>query len=417
MEGCSGSHYWARLLIGLGFEVKLIPPHYVTPYRRRNKTDRADCEAILEADRCAGIHGITVKSEAQQAIMTLHRVRSQWMATRTARINGMRGMLRELGVTCALGAERFLTDLHQVLERNRERLPERIRRMVTLLWEEVRELERRIEAVEEELERIAKEEPVIRTLLQVPGIGVLTATALYASVGDVHAFKSGRHLASWLGLTPAREVQRRAQAPWQDHQAGRPVPAHPAHPRRAIGAAGRGAGSARGALADAPAGVGARTRRRGPHQPSGRRARQQARAHRVGRLAPRAQLRRQPRTTTRRRLSQARATERTQRRGSGRRNDVDQEEEGPAGGSARREHRTTWQSGRTGAGVKPLTSACLRGRCSDWHPAREFHVGPEPRGSTPEAVYTTAARPPAVRQGCSPWFEALDEREESIYDC
>ena len=70
MEGCSGSHHWARLLIGLGFEVKLIPPHYVTPYRRRNKTDRADCEAILEADRCAGIHGITVKSEAQQAIMT-----------------------------------------------------------------------------------------------------------------------------------------------------------------------------------------------------------------------------------------------------------------------------------------------------------------------------------------------------------
>jgi hypothetical protein len=77
MEGCSGSYHWARLLIGLGFEVKLIPPHYVTPYRRRNKTDRADCEAILEADRCAGIHGITVKSEAQQAIMALHRVRSQ----------------------------------------------------------------------------------------------------------------------------------------------------------------------------------------------------------------------------------------------------------------------------------------------------------------------------------------------------
>lgn len=202
MEGCSGAHYWARLLIGLGFKVKLIPPHYVTPYRRRNKTDRADCEAILEADRCAGIHGITVKSEAQQAIMALHRVRSQWMATRTARINAMRGLLRELGVACAVGAERFLTDLHQVLERNRERLPERIRRMVTLLWDEARQLEQRIEEVEDELERIAKAEPVLRTLLEVPGIGVLTATALYASVGDIHAFKSGRHLASWLGLTP-----------------------------------------------------------------------------------------------------------------------------------------------------------------------------------------------------------------------
>ena len=74
--------------------------------------------------------------------------------------------------------------------------------MVLLLWDEVRQLERQIEEVEEELERIAKEEPVLHTLLQVPGIGVLTATALYASVGDIHAFSSGRHLASWLGLTP-----------------------------------------------------------------------------------------------------------------------------------------------------------------------------------------------------------------------
>jgi transposase len=202
MEGCSSAHFWARRLIGLGFEVKLIPPKYVLPYRRRNKTDAVDCEAILEADRCAGIHAISVKSEAQQAIMTLHRVRSQWMSTRTSRINGMRGLLREFGVTCPLGAEKFLTQLHEILERERERLPERLRRMVLLLWDEVRDLERRIDEVEDELERVAKEDPVIRALLQVPGIGVLTATALYASVGNIHAFKSGRHLASWLGLTP-----------------------------------------------------------------------------------------------------------------------------------------------------------------------------------------------------------------------
>lgn len=202
MEGCSGSHFWARRLIGLGFELKLLPPAYVRPYRRRNKTDAVDCEAILEADRCDGIHAISVKSEEQQAIMTLHRVRSQWMSTRTARINGMRGLLREFGVTCALGAERFLTKFHELLECERNRLPERVRRMVLMLWEEVRELERRIEEVEAELERVGREDPVIRALLQIPGIGVLTATALYASVGDIHAFKSGRHLASWLGLTP-----------------------------------------------------------------------------------------------------------------------------------------------------------------------------------------------------------------------
>lgn len=126
MEGCSSSHFWARRLIGLGFEVRLIPPKYVRPYRRRNKTD--SCEAILEADRCAGIRAISVKSEAQQALMTLHRVRSQWMSTRTSRINGMRGLLRDFGVTCPLGAERFLTQLHELLERDHERLAERLRR-------------------------------------------------------------------------------------------------------------------------------------------------------------------------------------------------------------------------------------------------------------------------------------------------
>jgi hypothetical protein len=105
-----------------------------------------------------------------------------------------------------------------------------------------------------------------------------------------------------------------------------------------------------------------------------------------------------------------------QRRGSGERNRVDQEEEGPAG-AARGEHRTTWQSGRTAAGVKPLTSTCPRGRCSDWHPAREFHVGPEPRGSTPEAVYTTAARPLPRASGMLSHDDTLAEREESIYDC
>jgi transposase len=202
MEGCSSAHFWARKLIALGFEMKLLPPHYVKPYRRRNKTDRTDCEAILEADRCAGIHGISVKSEAQQALMAMHRVRSQWMSTRTARINGMRGMLREFGLTCALGADRFMGQVWELLERNRERLPEQLRRMVLLMWEEVRELEARIEGVEKELERIARKDPVMCALLGIPGIGALTASALYASVGNIHAFKSGRHLASWLGITP-----------------------------------------------------------------------------------------------------------------------------------------------------------------------------------------------------------------------
>lgn len=202
MEACASAHFWGRRLRGQGFEVVLLPPHYVRPYVRRNKTDRTDCEALLEALRCAGVHPVSIKNEDQQAILALHRVRSQWMATRTARINAMRALLGEFGLTAAPGADRFLRELPAWVEEKKEALPERIRRIVFALWEEVRALEERIEGVEADLERVAQEEPTVQALRGIPGVGVLTATAFFAAVGNVHTFPSGRHLASWLGLTP-----------------------------------------------------------------------------------------------------------------------------------------------------------------------------------------------------------------------
>ncbi len=202
MEACATAHFWARFLIARGFDVVLLLPQYVKPYRRRNKTDRTDCEALLEADRCAGIHPVSVKSEDQQALVALHRVRAQWMQGRTARINAMRGLLAEFGVSAAAGSTRFLNELPALLERKQAQVPGLVRRTVTGLWDEVRDLERRIEAVETDLEGIALEQPVIQALRTIPGIGLLTATALFATVGDIHAFRSGRQLACWLGLTP-----------------------------------------------------------------------------------------------------------------------------------------------------------------------------------------------------------------------
>ena len=202
MEACASAHFWARFLIARGFNVVLLPPGYVKPYRRRNKTDRADCEALLEADRCAGIKPVTVKSKDQQALLALHRVRAQWMASRTARINTMRGLLVEFGVRAAVGAERFLKDLPALLGRKQAQLPQRLCRTVLTLYEEVRELEQRIETLETDLEGVTLEQPVIQTLRTIPGIGLLTATALYATIGNIHAFGSGRQLACWLGLTP-----------------------------------------------------------------------------------------------------------------------------------------------------------------------------------------------------------------------
>jgi transposase len=202
MEACATGHYWARYLTARGFDVALLPPQYVAPYRRRNKTDRADCEALLEADRCAGIHPVAVKSEDQQALLSLHRVRSQWLATRTARINTMRALLLEFGIIAPRGAKRFMNELHQKLAASDRELPPYVQRMVEALWSEVRDLEQHIDEVETELTAIARENPMVKSLLKIPGLGLLTATALFATIGDIHAFKSGRQLACWLGLTP-----------------------------------------------------------------------------------------------------------------------------------------------------------------------------------------------------------------------
>lgn len=202
MEACSSSHFWGRYLIARGFDVTLLLPHYVKPYRRRSKTDRADCEAILEADRCAEIHPVAIKSEDQQALIALHRVRSQWQESRTASINTMRALPREFGVVVPTGSKRFMNELHQLLAAKQDRLPERIRRTVCSLWDEARDLELRISTIDEEFETVALAEPVTCSLLEIPGIGPLTATALFAAVADIHAFKNGRQLACWLGLTP-----------------------------------------------------------------------------------------------------------------------------------------------------------------------------------------------------------------------
>lgn len=118
------------------------------------------------------------------------------------RINGMRGMLREFGIVAPKGASGFLVRLPQLLELHRERLPERVRRLVLIYWTEAEALAQRMNEIEKELKGVVREIPVIQSLVAIPGIGVSTATALYASIGNIHLFESGRHLASWLGITP-----------------------------------------------------------------------------------------------------------------------------------------------------------------------------------------------------------------------
>ena len=203
MEACGSAHHWARYLQGLGIDVRLLPPKYVRAYVKRNKTDAADAAALLEAARCADIVPVRVKSIEQQALQSLHRVRSLWMATRTSRINALRGFCREFGLAISVGSRLGVEQISRVLADPDTGIPELLRPAMKLLIEEIRLLEARIAQLEGQLTAAARHSPACERLLSVPGVGLLTATAMVAATGgSVSHFKDARHFASWFGLTP-----------------------------------------------------------------------------------------------------------------------------------------------------------------------------------------------------------------------
>jgi transposase len=202
MEACSSAHYWGRTFQGFGHDVKLLPPLYVRPYVQRSKTDRADVKGMLEAWRNSDIRPVPVKSESQQQLTALHRIRAGWMTSRTMRINSARGLLREFGMVFPLGASVLADRVGEVIADDNTDLTMPVRELLHQLVLEIGELEERIEMVEKQLEALALQTPVVGLLRTIPGVGLLTATALVGFVGDVQRFPSGRHFASYLGLTP-----------------------------------------------------------------------------------------------------------------------------------------------------------------------------------------------------------------------
>ena len=200
MEACGSAHHWGRQLQAMGHHVSLLPPTDVHRYRDGNKTDRADTKAILEAARNGAIDPVPVKSEEQQAITALHRLRSGYLATRTARINAVRGHLREFGISIPLGARHVIPRARAALEQ--DVVPDFLRHALLETLEEIDALQDKAESIRKTLTRLAEHMPAATHLMTIPGIGVLTATALVAFVGDPYRFRSGRRFAAYLGLTP-----------------------------------------------------------------------------------------------------------------------------------------------------------------------------------------------------------------------
>ena len=219
LEACGSAHHWAREFEHLGHRVRLLPPHETRRYVRRNKTDRTDAKALLEAARNEEIHPVPVKSATQQAVASLHRIRTTWIRTRTARLNGLRGLLREFGVTIPVGARHVVPHVRALVEDADAPVPMSLRPSLAALCDEIRTLEQRIKALERQLAAVAEQLPHVAHLRTIPGIGLLNATALVACVGDVHRFPSGRHFASYLGLTPREHSSgsRRRLGAIRDH--------------------------------------------------------------------------------------------------------------------------------------------------------------------------------------------------------
>jgi transposase len=204
LEACGSAHHWARQFAGFGHVVRLLPPHDVRPYVRRNKTDRTDAKGLLEANRNEAIHPVPIKTLDQQAIASLHRLRSTWLATRTARLNTLRGLLREFGIFIPVGAHHVVPQVRTLLQGSAD-LPTLMRATLGAACDEVEALEANMRGVERQLAALAPQVPAVARLQSVPGVGVITATALVALVTDIRRFPSGRHFASFLGLTPRED--------------------------------------------------------------------------------------------------------------------------------------------------------------------------------------------------------------------
>ncbi|HEX2942279.1 MAG TPA: IS110 family transposase [Rhodopila sp.] len=199
LEACGSAHYWGREISRLGHQVRLIPPQYVKPFVKRAKNDRNDAEAICEAASRPSMPFVPIKSAQQQAQGMVLKLRETLVAQRTRLINTLRGHAAEFGLIAAKGTSQvgaLLTAVETAPD-----LPADARAMLVLLAEEVAHLDSRITEIEARLHTAHRANPLSRRLAGIPGVGMITALTLAMEVNPA-AFKSGRHLSAWMGLTP-----------------------------------------------------------------------------------------------------------------------------------------------------------------------------------------------------------------------
>ena len=202
MEACASSHFWAREITALGHEVRLISPAYVKPYVKRHKNDAADAEAICEAVTRPNMHFVSIKSVEQQSVLVLHRARDLLVRQRTMIMNAIRAHIAEFGVITAQGPRKVADLINCLRDGDHLGLPELACAAIEGLAIQLDSLAGQIQGIERQLLLWHRQNPASQRLETIPGVGIITATALAASVPDASVFKSGRQFAAYLGLVP-----------------------------------------------------------------------------------------------------------------------------------------------------------------------------------------------------------------------
>jgi transposase len=203
MEACGSAHHWGRVLSDLGHQVRLICTQFVRPFVKTNKTDAADAQAIWEAAQRPQMRFVALKSESQQAVLGLHRMRQLLVKQRTMQANQVRGLLYEFGVVLPKSWRALLVQAGAILaDESRHELPALLRTELQRQLPELRQLTQRIEQLERSIGGYRREDEQCQRIEAIPGVGALSSTALVATIGDARTFKSGREFAAFLGLVP-----------------------------------------------------------------------------------------------------------------------------------------------------------------------------------------------------------------------
>jgi len=202
LEACGSAHWWRRKLMAFGHEVKLIHAKFVRPFVQGNKTDAADAKAIWTAVRQPGMRAVAGKTEEQQAMLALHRMRQSLVKFRTMQVNQLRGLLYEFGITVKGGRQAGVEEILQRKDEFEQSLPGMLFEALKQQLDRLGTIDTDLQNIERRIKEWQKQQDACIKIAAIPGVGLLTATALVATMGEANSFKSGREFAAFVGLVP-----------------------------------------------------------------------------------------------------------------------------------------------------------------------------------------------------------------------